>query len=68
MLVYVSPQGLISAGNRPGTAAQAQPTVNHQATQTNCCRDFSADSYHFGSVAFSFTSEPLMTVKSLLQV
>jgi hypothetical protein len=37
--------GFIPAGNRPGTAAQAPPTVNHQTTQANHYRDFSAGSY-----------------------
>jgi hypothetical protein len=66
MLVYMAAHGFIAAGNRPGTAAQAQPAINDQATQANYCRNFGADSYHLDSIAFSLTSEPLMTVKPLL--
>ena len=46
VLVYMATHGFILAGNRPGTAAQTPPTVNHQNTQANYSRNFTAGSYH----------------------
>jgi hypothetical protein len=47
MLVYMAAHGLISAANRPGTAAQAQPNVNNHATEATCRGNFSKGSHHF---------------------
>lgn len=53
VLVYVAAHGLISAGKRPGTSAQAPPGVGHHTSKASYSRKFSPGSYHFGTRIWS---------------